>query len=346
MQRLGELLDLPEHQFEVSWAPAEQRDLSFDALVRVPGFTFAIEFKARSDLATIARGLSEIRRRSQGKVGKVDRDWIWVLATRYMTESGRQRCQQAGVSWLDLAGNASIRGPGLYLYVEGRPDICKPVGRPRSVFAPKSSRIARWLLIHFDRHFTQRELAQATSMGEGFTSRIVSRLEDLRLIRRDRKGRVRASNPDLLLDAWAQEYDFFRHRVYRSHVPARTGLDLLLATQSRLHQQGWDTAATGLAAAWLHSHFAGFRIATLYLRAVGASPLMDLSTQDEPVGANLWLVIPNDEGVFHGGRSQPPEGVVCVHPVQAWLDLQAHPERSSEAAQQLRAQLPWRSDHG
>jgi hypothetical protein len=55
------------------------------------------------------------------------------------------------------------------------------------------------------------------------------------------------------------------------------------------------------------------------------------------------LVIPNDEGVFHGAVLR--EEIRCVHPVQAYLDLHAHPERAEEAAQKLRAEhLNWRTD--
>jgi len=60
-------------------------------------------------------------------------------------------------------------------------------------------------------------------------------------------------------------------------------------------------------------------------------------------GANTWLVVPNDEGFFHG--SEVREGIRCVHPVQVYLDLKAHPERSAEAASRLRQEyLKWRQD--
>jgi hypothetical protein len=41
--------------------------------------------------------------------------------------------------------------------------------------------------------------------------------------------------------------------------------------------------------------------------------------------------------VFDGARER--SGVDCVHPVQAYLDLAAHPERAAEAADEVRAQL-------
>ena len=60
------------------------------------------------------------------------------------------------------------------------------------------------------------------------------------------------------------------------------------------------------------------------------------------MGANVWLVVPNDEGVFTAAAAK--KGIACVHPVQAYLDLQGHPERAGEAADELRTRLlAWRA---
>jgi hypothetical protein len=57
-------------------------------------------------------------------------------------------------------------------------------------------------------------------------------------------------------------------------------------------------------------------------------------------GANLWLVLPNDKGVFQGAVEN--EGILCVHPVQVYVDLKDHPERAIDAAEELRARcLAW-----
>jgi hypothetical protein len=42
---------------------------------------------------------------------------------------------------------------------------------------------------------------------------------------------------------------------------------------------------------------------------------------------------------------QNARGVRCVHPVQVYLDLKDHPERSAEAAQQLRRKLLSQDPH-
>ena len=65
--------------------------------------------------------------------------------------------------------------------------------------------------------------------------------------------------------------------------------------------------------------------------------LREIGFREEPKGANVWLVVPNDEGVFDG--SARTSGVTCTHPGQTVVDLQGHPERSSEAADELRKRL-------
>jgi hypothetical protein len=62
--------------------------------------------------------------------------------------------------------------------------------------------------------------------------------------------------------------------------------------------------------------------------------LAKIGFRETEVGANLWLVVPNDRGVFQGSSER--DGIQCVHPVQNYLDLQEHPERSREGAERLR----------
>lgn len=111
-----------------------------------------------------------------------------------------------------------------------------------------------------------------------------------------------------------------------------------------LRDEGVEHAATDLAAAWLLTRFAGFRLASIYALELPPLPLLErLGFREEERGANTWLVVPNDEGVLHGASEC--DGIRCVHPVQAYLDLEAHPERLREAADRLRAEhLRWRSD--
>lgn len=192
-----------------------------------------------------------------------------------------------------------------------------------------------------ERPLNQRKLSQAASLDEGYTSRIVRRLEEVGLIIRDEEGLLKPKDPEQLLDAWHEAYDFMRHHIIKGHVAARSGEELLHRIGGVLEKKAPGYAATGLSAAWLYSHFANFRLATFYLRNAPGNEFFDaLGFQEDEKGANTWLVVPNDEGVFHG--SEIREGIRCVHPIQVYLDLKAHPERSAEAASRLRQEyLKW-----
>jgi hypothetical protein len=282
--------------------------------------------------------VAEAARQARQHAAKVGKRALPVVAVPFMGPAGRARCEEAGVGWFDLSGNAHLVAPGLRVKVEGQPNRYKGPGRPASAFAPKSSRIARWLLMHPTQPLSQRELATATKMDEGFTSRIVAKLEQDELIARDPDGRIRPRDPNLLLDAWAEGYSFTKHRILRGHVAARTPETQLRSMAEALGKKRQTYAATGLAAAWLLNRFAGFRIVTIYLAIAPEAPLLEhLGFREAELGANTWLVVPNDEGVFQGASDL--HGVRCVRPIQAYLDLEGHPERAKEAAEQLRKEL-------
>ena len=305
-----------------------------DVIAEIAEIIFVIEWKGSSTVARVA----DAARQARYQAAKVGKRAIPVVAVPFMGPAGRARCEEAGVGWLDLSGNAHLVGPGLRVKIEGQPNRYKGAGRPASAFAPKSSRIARWLLMHPRQSLSQRELATATKMDEGFTSRIVAKLEQDELIVRDPEGRIRPRDPNLLLDAWAESYSFAKHRILRGHVAARTPEAQLRSMAEVLDKKRQTYAATGLAAAWLLNRFAGFRIVTLYLASPPDDPLLkQLGFRDAEPGANTWLVVPNDEGVFQGASDR--QGVRCVHPIQAYLDLEGHPERAKEAAEQLRKDL-------
>jgi hypothetical protein len=253
-----------------------------------------------------------------------------------MGVAGRSVCAAADISWLDLSGNARIVAPGLLIQVEGRPNRFKPRGRPWSPFAAKSSRVSRFLLQDPFAFHTQREVARAIGLSESFVSKIVGRLEENALIERHRDTRgLRPQDPALLMKAWEEDYDFFRHRVVRGHVPGTDGEDLIRRLSRALSDARIKHAATGLAAGWLLSPHAVFRLATVYVEALPEQDVLGaLNFRETERGPNTWLVVPNDEGEFQGSavRSEVP----CVHPVQAVLDLHCHPERAEEAATRIR----------
>lgn len=310
------------------------KDGEADLLVEYGSRRLVVEFKGSGDAAVVGTAIAQVKRYA----GSVSRAAIPVVAVPYMGNVGRGLCDAAGVAWFDLSGNARIVAPGLRIIIEGKPNLFVRRGRPSSAFAPKSARIARHLLLEPKRTIRQQDLARETGLDDGYTSRIVHRLEAEGLVERDAKGALRVRDPNLLLDAWSETYDFEKHTILRGHATARNGEELLGRLATGLAHASLRHAATGLAAAYLYTQFALFRTATLFVATVPDELLLrELGFRDAPKGSNLWLVVPNDEGVFDGMADVA--GIPCVHPVQAYVDLGAHPERAKEAAEELRTRL-------
>lgn len=295
---------------------------------------FVIEARNKAGTEQIVAAVERLQR----YVNRLEKHAVPLLSVPYMGPVGRRICAEKGVSWLDLSGNARIQVPGLRVVIEGRPNKFKQRGRPASVFAPKSARIARWFLMNPARWGSQREIARESRMDEGFTSRIVSRLESQGFLQRDAKGGLKVRDPRLLLDAWREEHDFTKNDVVAGHISARSSEALLGTLAAALRERKVRHATTGLAGAWLITRHAGFRIVTVYAAEQPSPEIRQaLGFREEPRGANVWWVVPRDEGVFGGAAER--YGVMCAHPVQVYVDLKAHPERAREAAERLRSEL-------
>jgi len=330
-QRLADLLGVDANAVTAENSPT----LAADWIVDFEGLAFAVVSKGKGDAASVGQAI----RVTQTAAKQCKPQALPLVVVPYMGDVGQQLCQEAGVCWLDLSGNALLQGrPGLRIQIEGKPNRFKSAGRPKNLFAPKSARIARCLLMQPQRAFTQRELAEVSGLDEGFTSRIVRGMEAQALLQRNAIGVVTASDPELMLEAWREAYDFNKHRIVRGHMATRSGMDAVKQIAGTMQRHQIRYAATGLAGAWCVNHFAGFRLASVYHDGLLNEDIrMELGFREEIRGANVWLVSPNDAGVFQGAEAR--DGIQCVHPVQLYLDLKNQPERAQEASEALKASL-------
>jgi hypothetical protein len=259
-----------------------------------------------------------------------------ILAVPFMGQTGRRLCAEAGLSWIDLSGNAWIDAPGRQIRILGRPNRFASAGRPANVFAPKSSRVVRALLMEPEKAFTQAELVAVTGVDKGRVSRLAKRLHAMGFVERVHSNALRIKDPALALEAWREAYDFEKHHTRRGHVAVRSAEELVRRIAASPAGLRW--VLTGLAGAWYLTHFATFRLVTVLVEARPSDAwLSAIGFREEPRGANIWIVRPVDEAVFRGAREV--QGLPCAHPLQVYLDLKAHPERANEAAEELRKRV-------
>ena len=330
---LAEILGAPGLAEDARFEVRARNDRIWDAAFRVQGHCFVLEWKRSGSASMVAGAIQQLRMARSS----FSREVIPLLAVPYMGEAGQELCARADLAWLDLSGNARIVVSGIFYQNLGNPNRFRRPGRPESAFGPRGSRVARLLLMEPSTTMRQREIASGAGMSEGHVSRVVRKLIEVGLVERNEDG-IRVTDRGALLDAWREDYRFDRHHVIRGHIPAPDGESLTRSIAEALDRAGSPYAATALPAAWLWTRYAGFRLSTVYLSSPPSAEVRrDLGFREEARGANTWLVVPNDDGVFDG--AEPVDGVRCAHPVQTYLDLKDHPERAAEAAAELRSRL-------
>lgn len=331
--RLEALLDVPVQASR----PNTSADKGWDEGLIAGGWRFQVAAKTQGSPMAVRTAIAHIQRASPS-LGQGE---LPLLVVPYMGPLGVQACQSAGISWVDLSGNASIKGPGLRILVEGKPNRFLRPGRTSSLFAPQASRLARWMLMHPGQAFSQQELRDQIHLDPGYLSRLIKKLCAEGLLLKDGSGNIRTDQPDLLLQAWHDGYHIQEEERILGHLPARSGEHALEQVVRRLGNESFEYAVTGLAAAWLHTRFAGFRLVSLYMDPTpGFDLAKELGFERTDRGANLWIIRPRDTGVYQGKTRV--DGTPVVHPVQAYMDLKDHPERASAAADNLRERfLSW-----
>jgi hypothetical protein len=332
---------------------AQQRRLQPDLIVDAAGIRFVVETKASGAAAPVAAGLRALEAYRTALEGHERATYasLPLLVVPFMGEVGQELCAEASASWLDLAGNARIVAPGLRVWIDGRPSVATRHLSPANPFAPRAARIPRRLLLAPERAWTQHALVEETGLDKGFVSKVVGALVRQELLTVERgpyapanarvgsRRTLHVVDPDALLDAWREAYAFDKHDVHRGIIAARSGPELLDRLVARFGEPDAPVgryAATGLAAASRLAPYADFRTVTFYCDELPAPDVLDeLGFEEAERGGNVWLVVPNDAGVFDG--AEPVGGVPCASAVQTYLDLFAHPERSRDAAAELRS---------
>ena len=333
LERLLEIFEVPELPKDTEFGVQADDGRAWDAVSPIGGHVFAIEWRRSGSVGFVAGATHQLKIFPS----RFSHEVIPLLAVPHMGEAAKEHCVLAQINWLDLSGNARIIAPGIFYQNLGNPNRFRRSGRPESAFGPRGSRITRRLLMKPDKPAMQRTLASSTGLNEGHTSRIVGKLLETRLVERGEDG-IRVVDAGALLDAWQEDYRFDRHHIIRGHIPARGGVALIHSIAEAFSKMEESYAATALPAAWLWTQYARFRLSTVYIpKPPSAGQKKALRFREEAEGSNTWLVVPNDEGVFHG--AELVDGVRCVHPAQAYVDLKNHPERASEAAAGLRRWL-------
>jgi len=295
-----------------------------DFLVRLSRgqFFLACEVRSRAwsiELPAVAHLLQEFTVRFQE--GEV----VPVLIAPSVSDRAAQVCQTLGLSWVDFAGNCSLRIGGSFLRFQGRAGRAGRSRESGSLFTPKASRVLHALLLRPYRLWKTQELSDETGVSLGQVAAVKQRLErDLLL--RSSYGRTELIEPDALLALWSAGYSPKRRafRYFSLETP-----EILEARVSELLS---EVAFTEFSAAERYAPYTRHQrvsfVAPVWTEVLAQA--LDLRVGD---GASNVTVYLQDEPVLF---TEMQRGVRCVSPVQCYLDLMLLAGRGQDAARHLR----------
>lgn len=265
-----------------------------------------------------------------------------VFIAPYISPAVRQLCDETGVGYLDLEGNARIAFGGVFIE---RMVADKPAAQQRelkSLFRPKSAQVLRAMLREPSRAWRVTELSETSGVSLGHVSNVRTGLIDREWALASDDGLV-LSDPNAVLDAWRDSYTAPQGERLRFYTPLH-GSALETAARSALRSDsgpGRAAFASFSAAQWLSPYA---RTGTHYffadeegLRKLQAALKLTPSSK----GDNVVITVPKDLGLL-ADTIEPAPGAVCTSPVQTYLDLFIAGERGAEAADHLRQErLSW-----
>jgi Transcriptional regulator, AbiEi antitoxin, Type IV TA system len=257
-----------------------------------------------------------------------------IILAPFISEQSALICEDAGLGYADLAGNARISFDNVYIETRSADNPFRERKEVKSLFAPKACRVLRVLLQGPLRSWKTVELAQESDVSTGWVSAVRQQLIAREWAVSDSKG-LRVSNPNAVLDAWAAVDQW----------KARTDVQeysLLLTDPTEIAKSLHDFfgdrrhAFTQWFAGWLRHPYTVPQIVTAYVDDFSDEKAIEnqLLARRVEEGGRLWLVRPSEPGVFL--RSQSVQGFGLVSDVQIYLDLLAAGRRGDEQAAELR----------
>jgi hypothetical protein len=304
----------------------------------MPDFRMGIRIQNRS-LTILAEYKSSGQPRLAREAALQIKNWLdsgqgdyGVFTAPYISSEAAAICKDAGVGYLDLAGNCLISFETIYVHREGKPNSNIQRREQRSLYSPKAERILRVLLSRPKQRWKTETLAEAAQVSFGQVANVKKFLADREWLTQNGDG-IRLKDPGTVLDEWAAQYRFSRNQVVDYYALAEVA-ECEYQLAEACQRLGMRYALTAFSGAARLAPAVRYQRAVVYVEGDMNALTDSLGWKPVTSGANVSLLVPYDEGVFFDSREM--DGTQLVTPVQIYLDLQNYRNRGQEAAQAIR----------
>jgi len=254
-----------------------------------------------------------------------------IFCSTYISPRSAKLCEDAGVGYVDLAGNSYISIKNIYIKNSGNENPYPREKYLRSLFSPKAERVLRVLISSGKREWKTEELAGEANVSIGQVYNVKQLLLDQEWAKSKQIG-FSLSEPNSLIDEWSKKYKYERNQLfYYYSIITIAEIEEMIGNYCRKNDTQY--ALTEFSASTRFAPTVRYQRVTAYVSGNIIPIAEDMGLKQVSSGSNIALIQPYDEGVFWGSRQI--EKINVVTPIQAYLDLQSRKGRGEEAAQAL-----------
>jgi hypothetical protein len=256
-----------------------------------------------------------------------------IFIAPYISPASSQMCKDAGIGYIDFAGNCFLNFENVFIRIEGKPNPFPQSREPRTLFSPKASRVIRVLLNEPFTAWKVDELSKKAQVSLGLVADVKKILLDREWIA-ERVIGFALIKPKELLQEWASQYSYRKNHI----------LNLYTMKDEPVIEKEMSEYCSANNIRFALTMFSGASRVAPYARYRGVYAYVEdepkemalqkaLNLKEVTTGPNVTFLRPYDEGIFYGSKDY--NGFPVVSPIQLYLDLASHKGRGEEAAQFL-----------
>jgi DNA-binding transcriptional ArsR family regulator len=307
------------------------------------------------DLGTLTRSAAEAAVHDAGDGATV------LVVYRRSSPDARDLLRDAGLSYVGADGRVLLQASPVFIDRERAPgqaaasvsdwsSASEGLTAARNPFAVRSSRVARWLLLHGEESFSIGELAKRVELSGAAVSRAVQALDQMALVETSssdvdaRTREVRLKRPVALLEAWLPNWQ--RRRLQRVvwDIDAQDVGHVLDQLQTAALPDDLQWAIGGLVgASQTGDTYVVPSDVVVWIAPEGIATLADglMPTSSRGGRGTLRVTATPDPWTLSLASRPGALALPVVDPVQLWLDCSSEGERALEAAAGIAYSMGW-----
>lgn len=322
------------------------RDFRYDAdigfSVGEEGFRLLVEIKKSLYPRDVRESLWQIKKFVLSEQPNDNRSVVPLLAAESISPGAKDLLRQESVGYFDSGGSLYVPARRAFIYIEKPPPktFSKSV---RSLFKGKRAQVLHALLLHSERWFSVKSLAELAEVSPATTSETLSSLDRFEWMSSQGQGpskKRRLSDPSALLDEWAKQASMQRLAFRPYYVPL-ADLDTLVEKLDRTF--GNENADYVLTQEIAAQHYAPYLTSVSRVKCriapgrASAEAISELGARGASEGSNLLVLQSKSENAFLFKKRIG--NAWLASPIQVYLDLLRSGGRSKEMAEHLRKEV-------